>query len=1185
MKILKIKFKNIHSLKGEKKIDFTKRPLSETGIFAIVGPTGSGKSTILDVIMLALYGQMPRIDANISKSTIENFGAVITRNTDDAYAEVEYETRNKIYRSKWSIRRNRNGNLNDYDMEIAEISNAKGKLIETYKSKVPAKNEEIIGLKYDQFLKSIILAQGSFSKFLKAKPEERTKMLEKITGSEIYRTIGQRAFEIAKKHKDKYETKQQIIENFDVLSDEKRKELLDEKSKTVEKIEFQSKKLKELTDKIKVKTNIVKLTEQLNILQNNLIKVEKEISDFEPNTEKLKLHEKLINLKADLVEHKNLRKSIDEFLFTLEENSKKKEKLEVIKNETLEKIKISTSKLDNLQENYEKNSPLINKYREIKSKLEVTSNEHGLLSKNLKSTKAELSSLNTQNQNLIKTKNKLENKLENTKKWLSENDILQELANDYIKIELVMQNYAESKAKTTEIINKSEFCDDFSRGNWGNYQQLSQQIFEKIKDEIINLENKIDNKETIEELKNNIDKIILEQPIIEKQIELSEKFQLIKNKECKLTSEIDNLLKTIEDNLQYEQKVKNEIEITTKLIEELQNRYEKEQLEAKYEHDRLRLEENAECPLCGSTSHPFVKQNKIVIIDKTKTELKKAEQDKSKFDKNLQKIISEISEKKSTVNALQKNLQEVENNLKNVEEIFSENNKKIDENFEFSKHNEIIELNIKTLDNKKRIQNKIQNLEKHEKAKHKFQIIENISEKISLVLDYHIQTRDLLQKYKNYYQGIKTPEKILEKLKKEYQNYNEKSKEIDNLQNDISSNIKFTEQNSQQIAVIQQKAEKETIRIHELADFLDKLQSNLTTISKDNFSGKTADDYQKTSSELIEKSMHIISELKNILTKTDTQIEEANHTIKELNLKIEKYKKMFSEKDKFLMSKLSEYNIESVEKALNALLKDEETEIIRQKQKKLYDAKTSVNQSIADTKKALEFELENEDNTRSLGELKIEAEQTEQQKQTFNQKVGSISTTLKNDDEQKGKLSSLKDEIENFKKEFERWEALNKLIGDKNGKKFSQIAHQFTLTELISISNKHLKRFTNRYLLDKTTESKNNLFVYDTYMGMTKRSVQTLSGGETFLVSLSMALALSDLASRKTKIESLFIDEGFGTLDEQTLDKALVNLEKLHTDYNRTIGLISHVPEIKERISTKIVVKKMNSGYSDIEIL
>ena len=98
---------------------------------------------------------------------------------------------------------------------------------------------------------------------------------------------------------------------------------------------------------------------------------------------------------------------------------------------------------------------------------------------------------------------------------------------------------------------------------------------------------------------------------------------------------------------------------------------------------------------------------------------------------------------------------------------------------------------------------------------------------------------------------------------------------------------------------------------------------------------------------------------------------------------------------------------------------------------------------------------------------------------------------------------------------------------------------------------------------------------------MNKRSVQTLSGGETFLVSLSLALALSDLASRKTKIESLFIDEGFGSLDSDTLDKALVSLERLHGDYNRTIGLISHVPEIKEIINTQIILQKDNAGRNN----
>ena len=192
MKILKIKFKNINSLKEEHTIDFTKNPFASGSLFAITGPTGSGKSTILDVISLALFNQIPRL-GGISKNELIKTGAVITKNQTEASAEISYECKEGRFTSKWHIHYNRNHNLNDYGMELSEYNS--GNILDLKKSEVPAKNEELIGLNYAQFIKSVVLAQGEFAQFLKAKKDERSELLEKITGTGIYRALGVAAYE------------------------------------------------------------------------------------------------------------------------------------------------------------------------------------------------------------------------------------------------------------------------------------------------------------------------------------------------------------------------------------------------------------------------------------------------------------------------------------------------------------------------------------------------------------------------------------------------------------------------------------------------------------------------------------------------------------------------------------------------------------------------------------------------------------------------------------------------------------------------------------------------------------------------------------------------------------------------------------------------------------------------------
>ena len=192
MKILKIEFQNINSLKGSHKIDFTDAPFTSSSLFAITGPTGSGKSTILDVISLALFNHVPRL-GKITKNEILSKGAILTRNQKEAMAAVTFQCKNGVFRSQWSISTNRNDNLRDYEMEILE--EASGKILDVKKSDIPGKNEELIGLNYNQFIKSVLLAQGEFAQFLKAKKEERGELLEKITGTGIYRKLGIKAFE------------------------------------------------------------------------------------------------------------------------------------------------------------------------------------------------------------------------------------------------------------------------------------------------------------------------------------------------------------------------------------------------------------------------------------------------------------------------------------------------------------------------------------------------------------------------------------------------------------------------------------------------------------------------------------------------------------------------------------------------------------------------------------------------------------------------------------------------------------------------------------------------------------------------------------------------------------------------------------------------------------------------------
>ncbi|MFC7669363.1 SbcC/MukB-like Walker B domain-containing protein [Hymenobacter humi] len=180
--------------------------------------------------------------------------------------------------------------------------------------------------------------------------------------------------------------------------------------------------------------------------------------------------------------------------------------------------------------------------------------------------------------------------------------------------------------------------------------------------------------------------------------------------------------------------------------------------------------------------------------------------------------------------------------------------------------------------------------------------------------------------------------------------------------------------------------------------------------------------------------------------------------------------------------------------------------------------------------------------------------------------------------------AALASALEQQQQEARRWRGLAEVIGSADGKKFSEFAQGLTLARLVDLANRHLTRLTDRYRILRNPDEHLDLLIVDEYQAGSTRSMNSLSGGESFLVSLALALGLSELAGRKTQIDTLFIDEGFGTLDPDALDVALTALEMLQGT-GKTIGIISHVEALKERVSTQISVRKGAGGVSSIRVI
>lgn len=339
MKILAVSFKNINSLKGEHSIDFTAEEFLQNPLFAITGPTGSGKTTLLDVISLALFGEVPRL-GKISNRIIEEKGAILTRNQEAAFAQVIYHCKQGRFASVWQISTARTGNLRDYEMELTKLNPVQR--LDLKKSEIPSKNEELIGLSYSQFIKSVVLAQGEFSKFLKAPKKERSELLEKITGTGIYRELGIRAYR-------EFTDRNKAIEGEEQLFEVLREKILPEreKHKKVEARSILKKNIEDLTKKREVVKEQIGWRKDLQELEVDIKKSEKELASQETKKrefeaefgEKIKSHESVEEFSMAIRDWEHRGKLLDELKADRESLMQRKRDLEEGKNRHLQKTR------------------------------------------------------------------------------------------------------------------------------------------------------------------------------------------------------------------------------------------------------------------------------------------------------------------------------------------------------------------------------------------------------------------------------------------------------------------------------------------------------------------------------------------------------------------------------------------------------------------------------------------------------------------------------------------------------------------------------------------------------------------------------------------------------------------------------------------------------------------------------
>jgi exonuclease SbcC len=327
-----------------------------------------------------------------------------------------------------------------------------------------------------------------------------------------------------------------------------------------------------------------------------------------------------------------------------------------------------------------------------------------------------------------------------------------------------------------------------------------------------------------------------------------------------------------------------------------------------------------------------------------------------------------------------------------------------------------------------------------------------------------------------------------------------------------------------------------------------------------------------------EAALAVSTDAKNLADKEKTSCEEQ---IRALAGKIDTRIPVLTEQEQKFSDARSEAGFSREEEFLSALLSPDQLTELETLELGIKREETEITAGLAERTGKLAAEKERALTLENREGLALAIENDKNRITRLLLDIGGIRTQLGQYDEQVKKQQKLAEDIAKQRKEFAKWEKLHTLIGSADGKKFRVFAQGLTFETLVVQANRHLRAMSDRYLLVRKKELPLDLDIVDNDQAGEIRTTKNLSGGERFIVSLALALGLSGMASHNIRIDSLFLDEGFGTLDPDNLETALETLSSLQRE-GKIIGIISHVPALKERIPVQIQVEKIGGGRSRI---
>lgn len=1156
MKILSVRLKNLNSLKGEWKIDFTQAPFSQSGLFAIVGPTGAGKTTLLDAICLALYHRTPRM-----KAVTNTANDLMTRHTSDCLAEVEFEVRGTRYRAFWAQRRARDkidGALQTAKVELAQLppnrltetgsehasesnpnlNHAEAQILAEKSQEKLQKIEAISGLDYERFTRSIILAQGDFAAFLNADASQRAQLLEQLTGTDIYGEISRRVHE---RQRDVRQTLDQLrarAEGVNLLTEEIRQQLTGTLNNICEQDEILQKSLTDWQQQEQWHQHVRTARQRLEQAQQQCQQASLAIDAAQPELNKLQRAlpaEALANLWQSTQnasqQHHLLQQQNDQLQAQLQSTQQKRYQLIFTGQQQARKLQDTARKqLDSTRQN------LVNVEQWLKQ-----NSQREMLGEKLPSWQYQFQELEQTHHNAKlneQRQQQLAQTLNETKTAIEQHR--QHLQGSQLALSQAQETLAIHQSRKTKLL-----ADQSESGIRENWQQLTHRIhtvtrMQELQQQIQTLETTLATRQAS----------ILEcqqqsQSLSEQQTALREQYkdlqQQIRDKEKLLEQEL--LIRTLDDH-------------------------------------RKNLQPGHPCPLCGATEHPEIAHYQSLDVQTTRDQLE-----------GKRTTLTLMGEQGQ---ALTKSLQAIDSRRQHAQEQASLEQQKIATLLqEFTTDIQVLKIAPEQTQNlpefKQHLESSLATLQQ------KLQELDTLNSQLNAATtavqateNAHADKQHKLAQLQQIHEHQQTQQDEARRNYTELQQQTaEKTRQLlasmqgfaDTLPANTSEWQKTQEhywQEFQSHQSLHQKLKLDVIRCQHEVDASDSAalwwQTRFNEIR---------DTPLETTS--CAASSETLKTLEETLKSVDTKCNTLHGQLAQLAQQIEAQTAHCIAANTQWQTALanSPFSDEAEFQAARMLPAEQQRLLMLQQnlQQQLTEAAAIKHNATTECENLLQLNS----SPHAEDYVLAQCQTIKAQLREIAEQRGAITSQLDSDNRQRENQVQLFAAIHAAEIENDHWQRLNGLIGSADGAKFRKFAQGITLDHLVHLANQQLKRLHDRYLLSRRTNGELELEVIDTWQGDISRDTKTLSGGESFLVSLALALALSDLVSHKTSIDSLFLDEGFGTLDGETLEDALDALDALNAT-GKMIGIISHVEALKERIPAQIKVHKAEGmGYSRLD--